>query len=83
MSASKANNSHPYIPENQNVRRSHPSMSSFPINLPTLKGSVLWKAMLRRCSTDLNNGVALVRAKRDGCAGKQFTFNLKNKNTQI
>ena len=38
-------------------------MSSFPINLPTLKGSVLWKAMLRRCSTDLNNGVALVRQK--------------------
>ena len=41
------------------------SISYFQINNPPLKGSVLWKAMLRHCSNDLNNGVALGRAKRD------------------
>ena len=52
------------------LEQKHPNMSFYPINYPPLKGVALWRAMLRFCSNDQNNGAVLTRAKRDKRAGK-------------
>ena len=48
----------------------HPHMSFYPLNTPPLKGASLWRAILRFCSNDPNNGAVITRAKRDKRAGK-------------
>ena len=52
------------------LEQKHPNMSFYPINYPPLKGVALWRAMLRFCSNDPNNGAVITRAKRDKRAGK-------------
>ena len=52
----------------------HPNLTYFPVNIPLLKGPTLWRAMLRHCSNDKNNGVILTRAKRDRRPGKPQTL---------
>ena len=52
------------------LEQKHPNLSFYPINYPPLKGVALWRAMLRFCSNDPNNGAVITRAKRDKRAGK-------------
>ena len=43
----------------------HPQMTFFPVNSPLLKGTTLWRAILRHCANGTNNSAVLTKAKRD------------------